>query len=104
MSTASITVRVPEPERADWIRSAKLAGLSLSEWIRKRCANGHNQSVRDAGPASLDQRSAGAPDGAAGSNQEAATEPEPIPRTRGTCVHGKRKGMNCWQCGGPAKA
>ena len=94
MSAGSITVRVPELERADWIRSAKLAGLSLSEWIRKRCANGHTSGVRPADSASVAESSASAPDGAAGEPRE----PEAIPRSKGKCFHGKRIGERCWQC------
>jgi hypothetical protein len=96
---ASVTLRLAEIERAEWTRQANLAGLSLSEWIRKRCANGHNNGVRPADPASLDQRSASAPERAAGDTRE----PEAIPRSKNTCVHGKRKGFHCWQCGGLAK-
>ncbi len=34
---ATITFRMSDDEKADYLRSAKLVGLSISEWIRKAC-------------------------------------------------------------------
>jgi hypothetical protein len=65
MNAASITVRLPATEREEWERSANLAGVSLSEWIRKRCANGHDNGVRPPDPLSVDQQRTGAPERAA---------------------------------------
>jgi hypothetical protein len=98
-----ISLRVPDVERAAWQKQANLAGLTLSEWIRKRCAsngNGHTQPVRSADPVRLDQQSTGALERIA----EPAREPESIPRTKGRCLHGKRIGERCWQCPGDVAA
>jgi hypothetical protein len=89
-----ISLRVPELERAAWQKQANLAGLSLSEWIRKRCANGHASGVRSSDSPSVAESSTRAPSGATGESRE----PEAIPRTKGRCFHGKRIGERCWQC------
>lgn len=93
---ASVTVRVPATEQKDWKRSANLAGVTLSEWIRKRCANGAIAGIEreTLSPTLSVPCSASAPDGVAGSAREA----EAIPRSKGRCFHGKRKGTHCWQC------
>ncbi len=40
------------------------------------------------------------PDGSTASPREPAAAPIPDNRPKGTCIHGKRSGYHCWQCGG----
>ena len=37
MFTMLITLRVDGPVHSEWVRAAKLRGMSLSEWIRVQC-------------------------------------------------------------------
>src|SRR5258708_14391582 len=116
---ASVTFRLPEAEREEWQRQANLAGVSLSEWIRERCASadGHNQSVRGNGSAGVAERSTGARDRIAASPRGPEASPEPdeldkviaevvrsekvptvsVPtQAKRACLHGKKRGENCW--------
>jgi len=67
--------------------SAVAEGLSLSAWIRKRC-NEEGEVL-----AKIIEKSSPRP-------------PKPQEKASGkvvkTCIHGKDKGFNCWQCGGLA--
>lgn len=43
---ASLTIRVELADLGEWTRRANLRGLSISEWIRRRCNEADGADVR----------------------------------------------------------
>lgn len=74
---ATIKLRLRQVELEQWSECAKMAGMSLSAWMREQCNAGieHQAEIETAAFKS---------------------------RKTKQCAHGIGKGVNCWQCGGMA--
>lgn len=91
-----------------WKKQAIESGLSVSEWIRRKC-NSDSVVAETADARSLQALAhsayKGRVAGVAGNAQPVRTQPsEGSSPSRATkkCKHGTLKGWNCWQCGGLA--
>jgi len=91
MTKVRMSFRFEVSDVMTWRESAENTGISLSEWIRRRC----NVSKIDCQPVT-------APDVA--SKEIAVTQETASARTSGqkSCKHGVAKGWRCWQCKGIA--
>ena len=78
------TFRIEKIDLDWWEAKAKRDGLSLSEWIRRRCN-------ADETPLLSKER------------VDEILVKDPTRQKAKTCSHGKTKGFHCWQCGGLAK-
>jgi hypothetical protein len=77
MTKQRMSFRFPASDVMTWQAAADKAGLTLTEWIRRRCS----------GFTVLEKES------------------KPVKQLKSvkTCEHGKAQGYHCWQCGGLAK-
>jgi hypothetical protein len=100
---ARVEIRVPDVDLIAWKERASAAKLSLSDWIRFRCAE--NKAISDVLPAT-DVRTDARRESSAASVLErlpaVGQRTKPAKSTARTCAHGTAKGYNCWQCGGLA--
>lgn len=119
---ARVDVRVPDVDLLAWKERAATAGLSLSDWIRWKCAEVKTipdvpqaRRVRGATRRNADSPGAiGLPEPSSDHGVDSKTPANPIERLpvlgekpavrKGakTCVHGRAQGYRCWQCGGKA--
>lgn len=88
---AWLKIRVPTPDLESWKAEAVGSGVLFSEWVRETL----NVAISDNGAVPEGRTGVGAAD-------TVAAPPKPKKAVK-TCVHGKERGFNCWQCGGMAK-
>lgn len=100
MQKISLTIRVDAGDLEAWRAEAGKAGMSLSAWMRERCNGGADKNVSGNRDVRVARRRA---DKAAGIPRVVEEVVERVAKKVKTCVHGKERGWNCWQCGGVAR-
>ena len=103
MAKKSLMLRVEPVDLAKWQECADNSGLTLSEWMRRRC-NGEGWPIEHDGVLRLRgniHASDDGPESDKGSEQTATGHRERKPRkAEKTCPHGFLVGWRCTLCGG----